>query len=193
MSTVTRAEFARIMQVQRSTVTRWIGAGRISVDEHDRIDADMARRQLGITASPMPHHMARSDQLAEQRQQQLPLPPATDRDNSGDHSELGDRLAVDRRLKLARAMREESEAQMAAMKRDEQAKLLVQRADVDFVMADIGRTIGDLLDRMADQYTPALVSAASDANAIHAVLREAGRDLRAELANHMRRRAEDLL
>lgn len=197
MSTVSRAEFARRMNVNRSTVTRWVDAGRIKADANGNIDLESATDLLPKTASPMPHHMARSEQIAEQKGFALPPQPATPPSAAATQGDLLATLdhteSTALRLKLARVHREEAEAAIAAMKRDEQAKLLVQRADAEFVMKDLARSLGALLERLADRYTPDIAACRSDHAAIHKTLSDAGRDIRTELAHQMRKRAEEKL
>lgn len=193
MTTVSRAEFARRMNVNRSTVTRWIEAGRIRLSDDGRLDLEDAMAMLPKTASPMPHHMARGEQIAEQKCLGLPEPmlPASIGNGLGPTQEREETASL--RLKLARVAREEAEAEIAAMKRDEQAKVLVLRADAEFVMADLARTVGALLERLADRYTPEIMSCQANQQAIHKVLSDAARDIRTELAHHMRRRAAERL
>lgn len=200
MTTVTRAEFARRKNVYRSTVTRWIESGRIKLNAEGNIDLESAEALLPKTASPMPHHMARSEQIAEQKALALSEPDqGTATGATGRNSDGNDDATIDQderaslRLKLARVRREEADADTAAMRRDEQARLLVKRADADFVMADFGRTVGALLDRLPDQYTPEVLACRGDQHLIHTALTSAARDLRTEIAHHMRRRAEEIL
>ncbi len=200
MTSVTRAEFSRLQGVNRSTVTRWIESGRIKLNAEGNIDLESATEMLPKTASPMPHHTALREQIAEQKGLALDPPSATDATPNG-RAATGDDFGATRtqvenanlRLKLARVHREEAEAQIAAMKRDEQAKVLVRRADAEFVMADFARSLGGLLERLADRYTPEVMACAGDQHAIHRVLSSAGRDIRTELATLMRRRAEERL
>lgn len=197
MKTVTRAEFARQKGVNRSTVTRWITSGRIRATADGNIDLDSATALLPKTASPLPHHMARAEQIAEQKAFSLPQPgattAATDATGHGISAALDKDENASLRLKLARVDREEAEASIAAMKRDEQAKILVQRADAEFVMKDFARTLGALLERLADRYTPEIMSCQGSQQAIHKVLSDAGRDIRTELSHQMRRRAAERL
>lgn len=194
MTAVSRAEFARRMNVNRSTVTRWIDSGRIKALPDGNIDLEAATALLPKTASPLPHHMARSEQISEQKGLPLDEPSATapaTRNGIGATLDRDEHASL--RLKEARVHREEAEAQIAAMKRDEQAKVLVRREEAEFVMADFARTLGGLLERLADRYTPAVMSCHGDQQAIHKVLSDAGRDIRTELAHQMRRRSEERL
>ncbi len=194
MTAVSRAEFARRHNVNRSTVTRWIDSGRIKVDADGNIDLEVATAMLPRTASPLPHHMARAEQISEQKGLPLPEPDATPPATRNNPDATLDRdETASLRLKLARVNREEAEAAIAAMKRDEQARLLIKRADAEFVMADFGRALGGLLDRMADSYTTEILACNGDQHRIHQVLTDAGRDIRTEISHHMRRRAEEVL
>ena len=76
--------------------------------------------------------------------------------------------------------------------RDEKARDLVRRADVEFVMDDIGRVLGNLLERLADRYTPSIASHKGDADGIHATLVEAALDTRREFEGLMQKRAMEL-
>jgi hypothetical protein len=67
MSRITQAEFARIAGVNRSTVHRWIAAGRIEADTQGLIDPEAAARMREATESPLPHHQARKAQFDEAR------------------------------------------------------------------------------------------------------------------------------
>jgi hypothetical protein len=63
MARVTQAEFARMADVNRSTVHRWIASGRIETDAHGLIDPEAAARMRDATESPLPHHQARKAQI----------------------------------------------------------------------------------------------------------------------------------
>lgn len=208
METLTRSGFARLMGVDRSTVTRWVQDGRISLTPDGRIDPVAARAALPLTGSPMPHHMARQDQIDEQRAQRAAAvaadaagqgaaaPPAQSGAQGAaagaSGSPVDEAPAAGLRLKMARVRREEMQADIAAMERDRMAKSLLLRSDVDFLIDDLGRTAGALLDRLADRYAPHLAAHLADPAALHQALVEAARDIRTELAAHIGRRVEAL-
>lgn len=102
-------------------------------------------------------------------------------------------VVISQRLNTARAQTEEMKADLARMERDEKAKSLLRRSDVEFVLADIGRTVGSLLDRLADRYTPDVLAKGGDSHGVHRVLTEAARDIRTEVAHTLKRRGEELL
>ena len=62
-SRITRAEFARRAKVNRSTITRWIESGRLTLGADGLLDEAEAHRQRAASESPQPHHQARKAQL----------------------------------------------------------------------------------------------------------------------------------
>ncbi|MFE8034374.1 helix-turn-helix domain-containing protein [Thiohalocapsa marina] len=60
---ITRAEFARRAGVNKSTVTRWIENGRITIGADGLLDEAEAHSQRAASESPAPHHQARKAQL----------------------------------------------------------------------------------------------------------------------------------
>ncbi len=175
---VSKARYAGIKGVARSTVTRWIQNGRISQTKGGLIDVAAADAQLEATQSTEPHHQARSEQVAAEKAaqaaQQGQQHPAT----PGMHD-------AGLRLKEARIRYEENRADMQALQRDELAGQLIRKADAEFVLDDVLSRMANLLERMADQLTPVIVSHKGDAHAIHGTLFEGGLDMRRELAGYL--------
>ena len=64
---VTQAEFARMCGVNRCTVHKWIGAGRIQTEPSGLIDPEAAMRMRESTESKLPIHQARKAQLEQIR------------------------------------------------------------------------------------------------------------------------------
>lgn len=205
---ITQAEFARQKGVNRSTVNRWIERKRLTLTPDGLVDVAAAERSLTLTASPYAHHEARAAQTggnatvaptathdnspATSPQGALPLENGAGAgDAAGKAPDASEIAAL--ALKQARARREHADAERSEMERDKQAKLLVQRSDVEFVMDDFGRTTGNLLDRLADRYVPTVAACGGDPARIHAALSEAARDIRRELAAYLTRRAGELL
>jgi hypothetical protein len=62
-SRITRAEFARRAGVNRSTITRWIESGRLTLGVDGLLDEAEAHRQRAASESQQPHHQARKAQL----------------------------------------------------------------------------------------------------------------------------------
>lgn len=200
MNRVTQAEFARLCGVNRSTVSRWLQNGRISADEHGRIDPVAAQRMREATESPEPHHQARKAQFEEERE--ASMVGRGEVDNSAAHSEaagMGGAGAVASMERLGAALKFETlklqrgKAELVAIEIDKAARTLVERAEVEFVLADVAETLRGLSDAFPSRHTPSVMAfVQGDANEVHRVLEEAMGQLLADMATVMRRRVDDL-
>lgn len=185
---VTQAEFARRENVNRSTVNRWIKAGRIAIDQDGLIDLAHARHQRKSTESPLPHHQARKAQFDDAKATTGPaadqpgrdLPPGASSDS------------VSAALKLETWRLQKAKAERAALEVDQLAGALVERTEVDFVFDDLGNMVRVLFEALADRYTGTLAAARGDANEIHKILDDASRDMLTEFIEHLGRRATEL-
>lgn len=182
MRWMTRAEFAREMTVNRSTVTRWIERGRIVVNAQGLIDPEAAKVALQATESPAPHHQARTAQIAEQKR-------AGALQAAGKAQEVTE---VGMRLKLAMAAEREAKAQLAALEVDKQAALLLERERVEFVIKDIGNTLRGAMESLPDRLAPTLAAHGGDVAKVHSGLEDAARDLLHEIDGHIERRVTEL-
>lgn len=191
---VTQAEFARIANVNRSTVNRWVRNGRISAGDDGRIDVADALRQRDATESPMPHHQARKTQFDEEKAAAgapggdggMPLGPAAGLTGQSPVTDISTAL------KLETYRLQKAKAEKAAMEVDLMAGALVERAEIDFVHDDLGHTLRALIEGLADRYTGPLAAHRSDNNAIHKTLEDAARDILEEISAHLRRRMEQV-
>ncbi len=184
---LTQAEFARLCRVNRSTVNRWLKNGRIEADAHGLIDPDAAARLRDLTESPLPHHQARKAQFDEAREGVSQGGAAGEADEP-DHTD--DPANVTHRLKLATAREREARAAIAAMERDKMAGALVERAEVDFVLADFGNTLRGLVEGLPDRLAPTLAAHRGEVGGIHKDLEDAAHDLLTEISDHMKRKIE---
>jgi phage terminase Nu1 subunit (DNA packaging protein) len=173
---LSQAEFARREKVNPSTVSRWVKAGRIPVEPDGRIDPEKARRAREATESPLPHHQARKAQIEEQKQT-----PGV----NGSTAEIGAALKLET-WKLQRA-----KAEMAALEVDVKAGLLVERANVNFVLDDFCAMQRRLLEALPRRVAGPLAAHQSDPQAIRQTLDEAVRELLAEFSEYLARRAAE--
>jgi len=196
MTRVTQAEFARMAGVNRSTVHRWLQNGRIEADAHGLIDPDAAARMRDATESHMPHHQARKAQFdearegigqggAEKTQQagQEAQQPATP-----DPMPAMEKLGA--ALKLETYKLQKAKAETANMELDKLAGALVERAEVDFVLADFGNTLRGLLEGLPDRITHECMRI-RDAADMHKYLADTFADTLTEMAEHMKRKMEE--
>lgn len=59
MQRITQSEFARLVGVNKSTVHKWVKAGRVVLGEDGLLDAQAAQRMRNASESLQPHHQAR--------------------------------------------------------------------------------------------------------------------------------------
>jgi phage terminase Nu1 subunit (DNA packaging protein) len=207
MNRVTQAEFARICGINRSTVHRWIENGRIEADAQGLIDPEAAARMKESTSSPLPHHEARKAQFDAQRaagmdnpsqMQQNPaneaaLPAETaSATQSNIRNDMPAAEKIGTALKLETYKLQKAKAELANLELDKAAGALVERAEVDYVLADFGNTLRGLLEGMPDRLAPAIAAHRGDVNAIHAELEGITGDLLAQIADHMKRKMEGI-
>lgn len=189
MTHVTQSEFARLMGVNRSTVTRWIQNGRLSAEASGLIDPETGRRQVTETESPLPHHRARKAQFEQAREGQgmdaAETPPVVP-----ENAPVGDQVAAALRLETWKLQK--AKAELANMEVDQKAGLLVERAEVDYVLADFGNTLRALLEGLPDRLAPAISAHRGDVNAIHVELETVAAELLRDISEHMKRRMEAL-
>lgn len=183
MQRLTRAEFARLMDVNRSTVTRWIDSGRVEVGDDGKIDPQAAHNLLEATESPEPHHMARKAQIDDEKAQ-----AAAHRPNEGQSMPALEKLGA--HLKYETYKLRKADAEIRTMERDKLAGTLGESASFEYVMRDIAISLRGLLESMPDRLSPTIAAHRGDVTAIHAALSDAAHDLLNEINDIMKRKAE---
>jgi ethanolamine utilization microcompartment shell protein EutS len=78
------------------------------------------------------------------------------------------------------------------MELDKLAGSLVERAEVDYVLADFGLSLRGLLEGLPDRLSGALAAHRGDVNAIHKALDDTAHDLLTEMSELMKRKMEAL-
>ena len=201
---VSKSKFARMEGVTPQTVNSWIKAGRITVHESGRIDPVLASRQRKATESPMPHHQARKAQFEQGRiggdegQAEKNAPradlggQATAATVAATVEATDDMLDLGARLKLETWKLQKAKAERENMELDKLAGSLVERAEVDYVLADFGLTLRGLLEGLPDRLSGALAAHRGDVNAIHKALDDTAHDLLTEMSELMKRKMEAL-
>lgn len=196
MTRVTQAEFARQAGVNRSTVHRWLQNGRIEADAQGLIDPDTAARMREATESPMPHHQARKAQFDDARQgagqggaeNARPAASGAQQPATPDPMPAMEKLGA--ALKLETYKLQKAKAETANMELDKLAGALVERAEVDFVLADFGNTLRGLLEGLPDRITHECMRI-RDAADMHKYLADTFADTLTEMAEHMKRKMEE--
>lgn len=170
MTTETRAEFARRMGWNRSSVTRAVKDGRV-VLEGDDVNVEASVAKIEALANPAPHHRAHAMALEEGRQQKTEGKGA-----EADPAAKENLEALNLRLKKAEADKREHEAEVARLQRDTMAGNLIAREDVEFALDDFGATLRSLMENFADRLVP-IVHPLQTIEETHAAINEAAQDV----------------
>lgn len=144
MTTESRAEFARRMGWNRSSVTRAAKDGRV-VLAGEKVDVEASLRKIEALAHPAAHHQAHVRQLEEGRKAKA---------EGVEKPALEGIEELNLRLKRAEADKREHEAEMARMERETMAGNLIAREDVEFALDDAGAILRSLMENFADRVTP---------------------------------------
>lgn len=198
MTQVTQAGLARALGVAKSTVHKYKAAGRISFDAHGLIDLDTARAQILATESPLPHHQARKAQFDEARagdgmgQATNAQQGATSSQPAAHAEPIPAAEKIGTALKLETYRLQKAKAETANLELDKLAGSLVERAEVDFVLADFGGTLRGLMESLPDRLAPAIAAHRGDVGAIHKALEDTAHDLLTEMSETMKRKMEEI-
>jgi hypothetical protein len=185
MNLETRADFARRLGWNRSSVTRAVQDGRV-VLSGDLVDIDASLAKIEALAHTAAHHQAHARQLEEDRQRKqadsetptLPAAPAAEGMES-----------LNLRLKKAEADKREHEAEIARMDREQKAGNLIARDVVDYVLTDYAATLRSLIETRADRLAP-VIHPLQTLDEVHAALAEADESVLHEMTDAIRRKAE---
>ena len=149
VQTASQSQFAKLIGVHKSHVTRMKQAGRLVILENGMVDVLLSKQRITETADP-----ARQD-VAERH--------AIERGNTiGSESKNAS-------YNDARARRESAEAEMAEIKLGQARKELLNAEDVRLFAADLGATFRAALETLPDRLAHELVPL-DDADEIRAVL-----------------------
>ena len=205
MTTESRADFARRMGWNRSSVTRAVQDGRVVLDG-DLVNVEASLQKIEALAHPAAHHRAHAQQLQEQR---ITISigeggqgrPDVRRAAAQGAREALEKLGADRpplenaealnlRLKRAEADKREHEAESARMDREERAGNLIKREDVEFALDDFGATLRSLMENFADRLAP-VVHPLQSMEETHAALAEAANDVLQTMNESLLKRAQE--
>ena len=93
-------------------------------------------------------------------------------------------------LKLETYKLQKAKAEQANLELDKAAGALVERAEVETVLADFGATLRALLESLPDRLAAGIARHRGDVNAIHAEIEGVATDLLTEMSEHMKRKME---
>lgn len=173
------AEFARLMGVARSTVSRtWSAAGRLVRFADGSIDEAASRIRITET---MGHRDDVAARHAAKRAAPIPEPQPEPKNapaarNRGEGESRAD----------AQARKESVAADLLEIELATKRGALLPRDDVELALRAIGATVRGLLDVMPDQTAP-LVAPVADLDECNALLTDACRDVLTRLGEAVQR------
>ena len=101
---------------------------------------------------------------------------------------LAEKLGI--ALKLETYRLQKAKAEIANLELDRAAGLLVERAEVEYVLAEFASTYRTLLENLADRLAPAIAVHRGDVAAIHAEIDMASAALLNEMSDAMKRKMD---
>jgi len=182
MTTVSRAEFARLMGVNKSTVTRWAEKGQIVV-ESGQVNVEASRERLRETGGARPDV---ADRHASERGTKVGAGETATVKESLPVQQQDDR--VGNSYQAARAVKEKYAALGAKLDYERAVGNLIPKEDVDLALRSFGASVRAKLDVVADQIAP-LVAPVSDLDEVHALVSEHMRGILTAVADDMGRAA----
>lgn len=171
--TISQAEFARTMGVNRSTVSRWREAGRL-VMIGDQVDLEASRNMLARSSGGRDD--VKSRLANEKAEEGANLPEAVKK-------ELESRAS-------AQARKENALADLAEIERDQKRGSLVDKKEVEAVAADIMVLFRQLLENQAHRLAALLVG--KDIDATRALIKQDGNEIIASTWKELDRRVTEL-
>lgn len=182
---VSFSEFARILDVSPSYVTKLRDAGRLVLtDDGKKVCVEASRQRIAETESGSPQHVAAREHHAQQR---LNLPPSATNDFPAESTPTpGTRADWERREAAARAQLREIE--LAKMRGDLVETTAVQRAG-----NEAGGVLRSALENLPDQLAPLLAEGDPEREArIYAQLRDHVEQLLGEISDKLNALAREI-
>lgn len=197
MTTITQSEFARQAGVSRQAVHQALAAGRLpAAGNAIALGESTAKDLWDLTASPEPRHEARKAQFEEARIGGSPTPPEKTPQNAPHAAAPAATEALPTLEKLSAALKVETyklqkaKAELANIEVDKAAGALIERAEVDFALADLGALVRTQMEGLPDRLAGQLAAHRGDTARIHHDLEDAAHTLLADLAEAMKRKME---
>lgn len=191
---VTQAEFAKLMNVSRKTVTVWKQDGRLVMTEN-KVDVEASKRLIEQTGGTRPDVAERH---AAARPGKKSAPPAETpqekyaalRAAAAPQAEPAEKIGNS--LQAARAVKEKYSALKAKAEYETLIGDLVPREDVDAAMRFIGGAVRAALDVLPDQTAP-LVAPITNLAECHETLTDACREALQGIVAAVDRQKEEIV
>lgn len=159
---VRQIEFAELLGVARSYITKLKADGRLVMTADGLVDVEASRTRIVETADPNRDDVAA--RWARERGRPSPTAPEGDGEGSNETGPSSKTYAD------ARARKEHAQADIAEMERDEKRGRLVERVQVEAAFEDVLTTLRQTLEQQPHRVAPMLVGLELDA--IRATLKQ---------------------
>lgn len=192
------AEFARMCDVSKQTVSQWIKQGKVTIGPDGRLDPTQAAKQVIARTDPgrlrarVFKQAAGDNSDLRKRVAELERENRALREGEGvEHDETSEEgeLPANGSYQSARAMRERYQALAAQRDYEVSIRNLVMRSDVAFVLDDIGARVRNYLELLPDRLAP-MLAGESDSARCHVMLSEEFRRGLEELSRQLAKAAE---
>lgn len=196
MTTATRKEFAEIIGVRPSYITKLGHEGRLVLTpDGKRVEVEATQEMIARTTGGRPdvssrHAAARGEAKAVPAMGRAGRPEknAPKRENeAGGQGEVGD----PERLVDAKTRKESAQADQEEMKAEQMRGNLVAKEDVDAAMRFVGGSIRAALEVMPDQMAP-LVAPITDLAEVHELITQTCRDAICSVGEAIKRQDEEI-
>lgn len=152
MKTATQAEFARILGVQKSYVSKLKDQGRLVFAEEGRVDVEASKQRIQQTADPNRDDVSQRFDKAS---------------SAGAQRQNGD---IGNSYQAARAVKEKYSAMQAKLEYERSIGKLVDKAEVQAVVEDVITQFRQGLENLPYRLAPELVG--QDLDGIRAALKQ---------------------
>jgi phage terminase Nu1 subunit (DNA packaging protein) len=194
MKPVTQAQFARLMEVDRSHVTRLKQHGRLVLTDAGLVDVEASRQKILDTSGGRDDVAARwaaqrGMEVAEGQPPTDRRPTASTRGNGGNNAETTGGTAESRID--AQARKEAAAADLLEMEREQKRGNLIPKEDVDAALKAMGAAVRSAMEIFPDQVAP-IVAPVPDLEEVHSLLAQACRDVLAGIEHSLARYQAEL-
>ena len=194
MKPLIQAQFARLIGVDKSHVTRLKQHGRLVLTEAGLVDVEASRKKILATSGGRDDVAARwaAQRGAEVAEGQPPADcraTASTRGNGGNNAGTTGGAAESRID--AQARKEAAAADLLEMEREQKRGNLIPKEDVDAALKAMGAAVRSAMEVFPDQTAP-IVAPVLDLEEVHSLLAQACRDALAGIEHALARYQAEL-
>lgn len=187
MTGVSQIQFAHLMGVSRSWVTKLKQDGRLVLTPDGKVDVDASRARMAATGGDRPDV---AERFASERKTGPALAaPAARRESPAPSAGGEDKIGSS--YQAARAVKEKYAALAAKASYEQQIGNLIPREDVDAAFRFLGGAVRAAIDVYPDQTAP-MVAPVTDLAEVHEILTQSCREVLASIGEVIERQTKAL-